>query len=471
METIPFLGASYESRSLKLSAQKTVNMYLDKSPDGKTALMPFFGLKNFATIGTGPHRGALEHKGSMFVVSGNEVYKVTDQEVVTLAGTLNTAAGNVGMASNGFHLVIVDGQDGWVWDDSTLDQITDTDFVDAEQIKFLDGYFIVNKPDTGQFYTSTLYPAKADLVNGAAWTASSYATAEVDPDNLKAMEVQHREIWLLGDYTTEVYYNSGNASFTFARVASGFIEWGVAAPWSIAKLDNTVAWLAKNRQGQGHVVKADGFNVNVISDSAIESAIAGYARIDDAKAFAFQYMGHAFYVLTFPSADATWMFHINSGSWSHLKGYNAGRHPMNSHCFFNGKHYVGDYNSGKLYTLDKDTYTNAGETIERIRRTQHISASGKNIFWHRLQIDVEAGVGLTSGQGSDPQIMIRWSKDAGKTWSNSQWRSLGQIGEYQWRAVVNRLGVARDMTFEVVVTDPVKFVIKDAFARYTVGES
>ena len=470
MEKIPFLGASYEARSLKLSAQKTVNMYLDKGTDGDMALMPFFGLKSVATVGTGPHRGAIEHGGNMYVVSGKEVYKVTDQEVISLAGTMNTGAGDVGMASNGTYLIIVDGQDGWLWDGSTLDQITDADFVDAVQIVFLDGYFIVNKPGTGEFYISGLYPTKTNLINGSGWTSLDYATAEADPDNLLALYTHNRLLWLPGKHTTEIYYNSGHPDFPFERAAGGFIEWGIAAPWSMAKIGDSLVWLARNREGDGYVVRSEGFNAARISDSALEAAIAGYSRIDDAKAMAFQYMGQSFYMLTFPAGNATWAYHLSANDWYELKRYDAGRHPMNTHCLFNGKHYVGDYNSGKLYTLDKDTYTNAGETIERIRRTRHISKKGRNIFWHRLQVDVESGVGLTSGQGSDPQVMIRWSKDGGKTWSNAQWRSLGKIGEYKWRAIVDRLGVARDMTFEAVVTDPVKFVIRDAYASYEVGE-
>lgn len=472
VEKIPFLGAHYEARALTANAQQTVNMYPEMNPDGKgkLTLYPFPGLLKKATLGTGPHRGSIEHAGNMYAVSGRELYKVDTSEVVTLIGTLNTGAGKVGMASNGVNLLIVDGTDGYILDGSTLSAITDVDFVDANQCKFLDGYFITNKNATGQFYISDLYPTAANLINGTGWISIDFATAEVDPDNLITHEVQHRELWLFGDYTTEVYYNSGNASFPFDRVSGGFIEWGIAARWSVAKIDNTIAWLAKNKQGHGHVVKATGMSVGVVSNPALEAEIAGYSRIDDAEGFGFQYMGQSFYVLTFPSADVTWALHINSGAWIRLKGYSVGRYIMASHCFFNGKHYIGDYNSGNLYTLDKDTFTNNGETIERIRRTQHISKNGRPVFIHRLEIDVQAGVGLTSGQGSDPQIMTRWSKDGGRTYANAQWRTMGKIGEYDTRVLVNRVGMARAIMFEVVVSDPVFFVIKDAYAYVEMGE-
>jgi len=472
MEKIPFLGAHYEARALTANAQQTVNMYLEKNPDGKgqVTLYPFPGLLKRMTLSAGPHRGSIEHGGNMYVVSGTDLYKVTTGEVATLIGTLNTGAGRVGMASNGINLLIVDGTDGYILDGSTLSVITDADFVDADQCKFLDGYFIVNKNGTGQFYISDLYPTAANLINGSGWTSLDYATAEVDPDNLEGLEVQHRELWLFGTYTTEVYYNSGNASFPFDRVSGGFIEWGLAASWSVAKIDNTLVWLARNKQGQGHVVKATGLSTQIVSTPAMDAEVAGYARIDDAEAFGFQYMGQSFYVITFPSEDVTWALHINTGSWIQLKGYSVGRYIAATHCFFNGKHYVGDYNSGNLYALDKDTYTNNGETIERIRRTQHVSKNGSNVFIHMLELAVQAGVGLTSGQGSDPQVMVRWSKDGGRTYSNAQWRSMGEIGEYTKRVRINRIGMARDIMFEVVVTDPVFFVINDAYAHVEVGE-
>lgn len=91
---------------------------------------------------------------------------------------------------------------------------------------------------------------------------------------------------------------------------------------------------------------------------------------------------------------------------------------------------------------------------------------------HReLTIDLETGVGLSTGQGSDPQIMVRWSDDGGHTWSNEHMVGIGAMGAYGTRAVLRRLGDARDRIYEVSGTDPVKIALIDAYLTIDGGRS
>lgn len=470
-EPIPFAG-TYNARTAKaISAQKLVNWYssfVDSHEGKRLALIQRPGLVLEGSYTVGPHRGAYQHIDKLYFVSYNTLYSKDTNNADTTCGTINTYAGPVGLASNGTHLVIVDGTDGWVWDGSTLDQITDADFVDAEQIKFLHGRFIVNKPGTGQFYISTTYPAKADLIDGAAWTSLDFATAEVDPDNLLALEVDKEQLWLFGDFTTQLYLDTGNSIFPFESQPGGAIEWGVAAPWSVAKGDSTVVWLAQNRNGGPQVVATSGFAPQVISSDALEEAMSGYSTVDDAFAFIMKGADKSyFYVLTFPTANVTWVYNMSMPpelGWHQWSSYGLGRFRAATYCYFNRKRYVGDALNGNLYSLSDSVYTDNGDILERIAIAPTLDLNGDDFSVNEFEIEFNPGVGLISGQGSDPQAMLRISKDHGNTWGNSRWRGIGKIGNYRKRATWRQLGQFNSFTPELRITDPVNATVIGARA-------
>ncbi len=101
--------------------------------------------------------------------------------------------------------------------------------------------------------------------------------------------------------------------------------------------------------------------------------------------------------------------------------------------------------------------------IRRLRRAPHLSTEQLTQFFSQFQLDIQAGVGLTTGQGSDPMLMLRMSKDGGFTWGNEHWVSAGRIGQYSRRAIWRRLGRGRDVVFEVTMTDPVFWALLDAY--------
>ena len=469
MARIPVpLARQYGARvSRTVSSEMLINWYATttETHGGKqTVLYQRPGLKFDATIGIGPHRGALVHDGVLYMVSGSGFYRMTSTGVVSFLGSLNTFSGRVGMASNGTQLIVVDGQDGWIFNSVTLVfvQITDLDFVDAQQVVFFHGRFVVIKPNTGEFYISSLY-------NGLTWAALDFAVAEIDPDDLKALIVSHQELWLLGDVSSEAYVDVGNALFPFERQPGGFIEWGIAAKWSVAKGDNTVIWLAKTRDGHGNVVKATGFSPQIISDDSLEEAISLYSRIDDAYAYVIKPNDkNLWYVLTFPSANVTWVYDLSTNLWHQWSSYGVGRFKGATHCFFNNKHYIGSDVDGKLYQFDTYTYADDNDPLERVATTIHIGDRNR-LFWHSLEILFDAGVGLATGQGSDPQAMLRFSNDGGYTFGNSHWRSIGKIGEYGMRALWKKLGQSRHRVYELRVTDPVNAVVIGAYAEVGKG--
>lgn len=464
---IPFLGGSGTQRSVTVNASRTVNLYSVLDQEGKSpiALYGTPGLTRFAETVTGSGRGLYEASGRLFAVVANTLYEVSSAGVATNRGTLSSSSGAVSMADNGVQLAIVDGTYGYSFTLATnvFAQITDPDFPAANRIAFQDGYFILNDSGTGEFWVTSLYGTDVDPLD--------FATAEGAPDPIVSLICDHRELWLLGDESTEVWYNSGNADFPFERIGGAFIETGCAAAQSVAKMDNAVFWLSADKRGQGHVMRAQGYQPQIISTRAVEFAIQGYATISDAVAYTYQQEGHAFYVLNFPSADRTWVYDAATNLW-HERMYWDGaehRHRGAAYALCFSRHLVLDHSNGRIYELDLDAYTDDGDEIRAIRRTQHQHAQGKRLFWSELQIDIEAGVGLVSGQGSDPQMMLRWYDDGGKTFSSEHWRDMGAIGEYKKRAIWRRLGQSRDRVYELTISDPVKRVIVDAWAEVEAG--
>lgn len=463
---IPFAGPFNERVAKAISSETCINWYpeITRTHGQETMILRMRpGLKFNQTLNVGPVRGSLIHAGNLYIVSGTSVFKLDTNDVAISIGTISTSSGMVGMASSGTQLVIVDGQDGWVWNGSAFTQITDVDFVNAQQVKFLDGFFIVNAPGTGRFYISASYDA-------TSWASLDYATAETDPDDLIAIEVDHQELWLFGEYTTEAYYNSGNSLFPFEPRPGAFIEWGIAAKWSIAKGDNTVLWLSQTRNGGRQVVRATQINPQVVSTDAVEEKLSTLTTISDAIGFIVKGQDkHLFYVLTFPSDDETLVYDLSTGLWHGWESFESGKFRISTHSFWNGKHYMGDLINGNLYTFDGSTYSDNGHNIIRSRKTEH-SSSGQNIlFCSSLELLFNVGHGLPSGQGADPQIALYYSDDGGNTFGNVHTKTLGAQGKYRNRVIFNRLGSYYHRVYEVRISDPISTHLISATADLTKG--
>lgn len=464
---LPFVGPSNQARSLNADSQRTLNCYVELDNTSARAPIALYGTPGTETrftLAAAPVRATIVAGGYSWWVAGNVVYRVSKSYAITTIGHLTTYSGQVGIATNGSEILIVDGQYGWLVSVAgvSMSKITDDAFPDGvTQATFQDGFFIVAGDGTGKFYINeTPY-------DGAAWNGLDFASAEGSPDNTVGLISDHRELWLFGTNSAEVFVNTGNADQPFQRSGNAYIEHGCAAAGSIAKADNTVFWLGGDDKGAGMVWRADGYVPRRISTHAVEKAIAGYAKISDAIAITYQQEGHIFYVLTFPSAGATWCYDAATQLW-HERAWrdpNSGmltRWRANCHVYFNGEHLVGDFASGKVYALRLDVFTDDGAPILRQRMTTANESLLKRVFYSTLHLDMETGVGEATGQGAVPQLMLRYSNDGGHTWSNQKVANVGNIGKYNERVSFNRLGSGRNRVWEISMTDPVKFAVLGA---------
>ncbi len=461
---IPLFGIGNQGKSPNVDAQDRTNLYIEIQQDPEKHVLTMYptpGLSSFVNFGATPCRGLYEKDDVMYVVNRNKLYRVAGDATTTELGTLLTFSGRVSMADNGTQIIIVDGDYGYIWNTATLAfaQIVDADFPGADTVDFLNGRFIVNRPGTGEFYCSDLY-------DGLAWDALDFATAESNPDNLVRVFVDAGQLQLFGDKATEQWGDSGAADFPYARIGSSAMEWGLASRWSLARFDGTFIFLRRNRLGQVQVAIGSGSSSVAVSTPEIDFVFSQYPATSDATGFSYMLSGHPFYQINFPSANASWLYDGLSKAWSRLES-GGGRHRAEIQVQIENQSFVSDYETGLIYRLQEGVYTDNGMTIAREFTSRH-QANGNFTKLAELWLEMEAGVGLQLGQGSDPQIMMQISRDGGHEWGAEMWRGFGRVGQYKVpRAKWNRLGRARDWVFKFRVTDPVNTVFVQAWGRFS----
>ena len=349
---------------------------------------------------------------------------------------------------------------------STFQQTTDPGFLGSNVITYQDGYFFFAKPNSNQVYCSNL--------NDVTFNALNFLSLGGSPANVLNMVSLHRNLYIQTTKTTEVYYNAGvSPGFPFSRINGGYLEQGLIAQFSLCQTANAMFWLGQDKSGSGIVYTTTNFLPERISTYAVEEQLSTYSTISDAIGYTYQEAGHQFYVLNFPTAQATWCYDVSTGLWHERAYNNNGQQQMQLgiyHTFGGGVHLVGDYTSGNIYQMAQTIYTDNGTPIIRKRVAPHLASDMRRIFFSKLLLDIQQGVGIDgTGQGSDPKVMLRFSDDGGRRWSNIQTATIGPIGHFKRRAMFRRLGSARDRVFEITISDPVFVAIVGAELRIEVG--
>lgn len=467
MGSIQIVGPSYQLETRKADCQRSVNLYpaIMEAPGGKSAaiMKPLPGLTLFSTLGTATVRGCIEKDGRAFAVCGNTLFEVMADGTSISRGLVGTGASPVDMAFNINQLGVFDGVGGWYLDMDSLafKQINAAGFYGTPRIAMIDGYALAVRIGTGQFYISS-------IDDFSSWDPLDFATAEGSPDNLLSVVASHREAWLLGSKTTEIWddddqaLDAGVVAFPFDRIGSAFIEHGVSGAYSAKALDNTVFWLGQD----GIVWRAEGYSPARISTHAIEEAIATTTDMSGASAYTYQQDGHTFYCLNVPGLMTTLAYDISSQSWHERAEWINGAyapHRATCHMYAFGKHLVG-CSDGTLCEFDRHSNTNNGDVLVRDRISPHLATPTYDVQpFSALQIDCNVGDGLPNGQAA--LLMMRYSDDGGYEWKNWRTVSLGVVGQRRARAIFRRLGEARDRVWQLRVTDDTPFTIVGAAVR------
>jgi len=456
------VGPPYRTMARSADPSECVNWMVepvsDSNAQAPAVLNPTPGFTAYETLSPGPIRATfLSHDNRLFVVSGFNFYEVLSAGGSTLHGTVALDSNPATMCSNGAaggQVFITSGDKGYLFDLNT-DTLSTVLASGAAQGAYLRNVFIALNTDLSLIRLS-------EIDDGSTWDPTQFAQRSLAADPWVSMKVVNSECWLLGDRTSEVWAYQGTFPFPFSPIPGAFFNVGCAAPFSAEIVSSVLVWVAQDSQGIGTIVRANGYAAERISTYPVEFAIQGYANLSDAQAFAYQELGHAFWVCNFVDGGRSWGWDLSTGLW-HERGYwnttTAAYEALRvgTHCQgFTGEHVVGDRVSGQLYTMSSLVSTDVdGSGIRRLRVFRGFDDEQKLIAVHRLQIEAQMGIGLSSGQGSDPQIMLQVSRDDGQTYGPERWRDLGKIGEFNVRAFWLRLGQARSAAYRAVVSDPV----------------
>lgn len=479
---IPLVSGAYTSRSIIASAQRCVNLYPEvnltqqimgqPAPQGAPTLITHYptpGITPILTLPTAPVRNLYySSQGVLFAAAGDKVYRIDNDWTVSVIGTLTTFYGLVSFADNGTDLVVVDGTGyGYTYGmtSNVWATISDPAWYGANYAAYIDGFLVFNKPQTPIWYST--------LNNQITpFDPLYYASKGGNPDNIVAIVQIHREIWLIGEVTSEVWYDAGASQFPFAYMQGSFMNHGCCAPRSVAIADVSVFFLSQSQYGTAIAVQGTGYAVHRISTNAIEFEWSQYSTVSDATAFTYQFGGHTFWQINFPSADKTWVYDMDTGLWHERLSYGSDfqlhRHRADCHAFAYDTHVLGDFQTGDVYRMDYNLYTETNSVdgtlpIRRIRAFPHILNELNRVTHRKFVADMQTGA-ITDPNATDLELSLRWSNDRGASWGNYRTVSLGATGE-SINLVWWRLGMCRDRVYELSWTYPGLTALNGAYVE------
>lgn len=471
---LPLIGPSYANRSLPLSSQVTKGLFPEINPEARNivSLHAFPGLKVFGST-TGKGRGTHLMNGIAYAVYGGTLHSVGS------AGTFSSKGAIVGesmcdFADNGDQMMIATGSTAYMYTASidTLEEITDPDLIDPTTVTYINSQFIFdNNSETsepGEFVTTQVLTG---LTAGDVVNPLDFAKADAHPDDILKAIIYNEMVYFFGVAGVDPWWNSGVGNPPFDAVQGAFRPYGLAGKDAISKTDEFLYFLDDQRSPR----RMFGLQVTNIGNSSLGAEWAKYSRVDDVVVYTYILDQQNFAQYNFPTANKSWLYHEGSNSWGQLSfSTDNQRHRGISHVFAYDKNLVQDHSNGKMYEMDFETFTDNGEVIQRVRSTATIhgglyGAPGKEIFFDRVEFILQTGEGLATGQGSDPQLMIRSSDDGGRTFTAEQWHDLGSGGDYSTRVELQNQGRAFQRIYELTYTEPTAFSLIDAYADISFG--
>lgn len=499
MTKIQLYGGDSQNRSSLSSAQRRLNMY-SEAVDQKLqepTILTWLPRPGRILLGTTPNGLPIRclykaSNGKLFCVAGFVVYYIDESwvfhQIMNSDGTpalmnKTTAINPCKMADNGKTVILCDGTptNGYgismsnpttnglapLYDPSASDNVTSssTGWLGSTYVDYSDTFLIANFIGTPTFYISNSEDVIFDPLQFAGKTAY--------PDPLVAAQVVHRVVWLIGQLSTEIWWDVGGVtvangeSFPFAIFPGVAIDWGCSAPYSICKAETNIFFLAQNLNGENVVLQGSGYQIKRVSNHALEYQFSTYATTSDCIAYTYMQNGHSFYVMNFPSADRTWVYDLSENEW-HERAYtdNNGVDHMEistmGACAYS-VNVVNDWRNGNLYSLDLNTFTDNDQFIKRIVTFPRQQDTEDYHRTMNISIILEMDFGESLIPGDNPMITMRFSDDKGRTWSQGLEQPLGMMGQFNTFVKWNRVGIFRSRVYQFEWTANAMTAIQAAY--------
>jgi hypothetical protein len=438
MPRVLFGTGAYRRDAGHFAEIRCVNMFAEATPtaEGNVALISRWGLLASATRGNGPADAVMWKDGvfggALFVVSGGNLYRDGD-----LLGAIG-GTGPVSFAFSDNELVLTRGGAAYSYNGTNLAAVAFPDDANVTAVAFVAGLFVYARAGSAKFYWSA-------VLDGRTVNALDFATAESSPDPLLDLAIMRGNLYLLGSATIETWFPTGDIDLPFTRVDQRLYPQGVIGTGCAVPLDNTLFLI-----GSDALVYRLGEVLERLSDHGIEERVQDSSAF---KAFSIETEGHKFFCIRL--GVGTWAYDAATQQWCEFASY--GRDNWRAQCAVSvgTTVYLGDDEEGTVWTLT-EAAEDDGEIMDS-RWTAGFRISGG--IQHVDNLHIEANVGWTeylAGQGQNPVIEMRASRDAGATFGDWRSSSLGAQGKYRNRARWTRLGLFDfpGALFEFRVTDP-----------------
>lgn len=463
-----FTGGSYRTRSQNIAADTCINLYPEITESAGVkhgVLYGTPGLNPSQSVVSSESRGFFSQDAFTVGVIGDQFYDFDIASgTATAKGTIPNGGQPCSFASNGRggeQIIVVGGGILKVFNllTRTLSAAIVLPLTNAPvKVVFTDAYFLLLEANTIRVWFSA-------LEDGSMWDALDFFARSETSDNLVGLEVIRDRVWTLGSQTSEVYYDSGDADNPFVPYPGSVMQEGLVGPWATAVQGEALYWMAQDNQGRNRVVSATDYSPVVVSTPPISFAFAQCPKLSDIEALSYEQEGHPFIAFTSPSGDITFVLDARENQWHQRDNYdvNTGlshRWRARGVCSVGQSIIVGDYETGDIYTLDLDCFTDNGKMIRRERTAPYLSSDNQWMFIDSIEMGIQSGVGLQAGQGSDPQLELTISGDSGNTYGPQVLASMGAVGQYNATPTWFILGRVRGDRFvaKVVSTEPVRQV-------------
>lgn len=460
--SLPLIGPTYTNRSLPVGSQETRNFYVTVNNQGgeQVSFQPFPGCKPFAT-GTGIARGTGELKKVLYEVMGTTLNKISYSGVVTSIGTIEGSGRCVLTEDQSGNLIITTGVGKpYQYDGATLTQGTDIDLPNANTVTYINRRVVYDGTDGDVAFAELSDPLNQNSLN--------IAIAEAKADDSKAVYAYKQQVLVFGEKSIQPMWNSGSGNPPYTFVLNATQEIGLDAVHSVDSNNTFLYFLGSDLS----IYQMAGLSIRPIGNPAIGQEIEKYSETSDAYGVCFTLDNTNFYMISFPTGNATWLFNETAGIWTNLAyGTDGERHLISSYNHIYGKHLVTDRRNGNVYELDFETHTDNGDVIQRRRDTLSINGGlfgkhGANVFMNSLRLEIESGTSLVTSESS---IIMQYSDDNGRSWSAERWQTIGAQGEYRHELVWYGLGMFKNRMFRFTMTDPVKWVLIKLSADVDLG--
>jgi hypothetical protein len=371
------------------------------------------------------------------------------------------------MAGSGTQIVIIDGTNGFTYTPagSTFAQISDVDFQRCKTVTYLNGYFLFDWFDTNKFFSS-------DADDGTSYSGLFFSFAETNPDDVQGVLSHQQQLYITGKKGIEIWqFNPNTSAFPWVRYPGAAIQTGVAGPFAATVHKERIYFVGPDAL----FYQLNGIEPVNRSDPGVATAWKSYGDISDVVIWGVSWGIQEWIYITFPTANKTWVFDSYTGFFHERVSHDSDGNSMrrwrgNVYAKCYGKHLIGDAFSNQIGVLDVDAFSEYGNIIQSRAVSPAIHNKGDTVFMSSLEILMKTGVGLTSGQGVSPKMILDWSDDGGDNWSTVHMEgSLGAIGQTKARVRFTELGSFDSRNYRITITDPVRRVVVSAIPKATTG--